>query len=216
LNSVTNVAISELFIVSGIVLLTIGRLWYLKTHPVQRDVREAQLPMSKRLHFADFFRRPRSDDIKQSFVVLPYGTLWFAINVPLMHIAGFQGRRWTYTLALIDMPFIWLSFSLGLLSGLLYMVLSTFMLVKGPWNVSILWLTILGVFSWIFLILAPAAKLPIGTPMRLGKRVQGLLFHQHNYVYYTLLGVFWLFVLWRTLLPWLFAGTWLGQLASFA
>ena len=40
------------------------------------------------------------------------------------------------------------------------------------------------------------------------------MFHQHNYVYYSLLGLSWLFVLWRTLLPWFLVGTWVGQLVS--
>lgn len=206
--------LTQLYILSGIALLTLVRLWVLRIRPIQRDVTIAQLPFSKRLHISDFFRRPRSPDIRVVFDVLPYGTLWFAINVPLMHIAGFDGRRWTYLLAVLDVAFVWLSFQLGFVGGLLYVVLSTFMLIKGPWNLSILWLTTLAIFSWIFLVLAPAAKLPIGTPVRLGRRVQGLLLHQHNYVYYSLLGVYWLFVAWRTLLPGLFAGT-LGYLVTF-
>lgn len=150
-----------------------------------------------------------------SFRTLPYGTLWFAINLPVMHLAGFQARRWTYFLSFIDVPFIWLSFSLGLLGGLLYVGISTFMLLQAPWNLSILWLTVLGIVFWVFLILAPIAKLPIGIPMRLGNRVKSLLFHQRNYVYYGLLGLLWLFVAWRTLLPSFLAATWLGQLVSF-
>jgi hypothetical protein len=207
--------ISQAMLLLGIALVTIVRLWYLRISPVQRDVRDAQLPFSKRLRFADFFRRPKSQEIRDSFQVLPYGVLWFAVNVPLMHVAGFDGKRWTYLIALIDAPFVWASFRLGYLGALLYIALSTFMLIKGPWNLSILWLIVLGVFSWVFLALAPVAKLPFGIPMRLGKRVQGLLFHQRNYVYYSLLGVMWAFVFWRSVLPWLFAGTWLGQIADF-
>jgi hypothetical protein len=197
-------------LIGGIGLLTAVRLAYLRISPVQRDVRDAQLPFSKRLHVADFFRRPESQEIRDSFLVLPYGALWFGINVPLMHLAGFEGRRWTYLIAVVDGVFAWISFKLGLIGGLLYIVLGTFMLIKGPWNVSILWLTVLGVFSPVFLVLAPVAKLPIGIPMRLGKRVQGLLFHQRNYIYYGMLGLMWLFILWRTVLHWLFAGTLLG------
>src|SRR4029077_18232296 len=130
--------------------------------------------------FADFFRKPESQDVRDIFRTLPYGTLWFAINLPLMHIVKFRERRWTYLLALIDAPITWLSFRLGLLSGVVYMMLSTFMLFQAPWNQSILWLIMLGVLSWVFLLLAPVAKLPVGIPMRLGKRVQGLLFHQRN------------------------------------
>jgi hypothetical protein len=206
--------LDPLVIIAGILFLTLGRLWYLKISPVLRDVVISQVPFSKRLRVGDFFRRPKSQDVRDSFRVLPYGILWFAINVPLMRVARFDGRGWTYVIAVIDAGFIWVSFSLGLLAGLAYAGLSTFMLFRAPWNVSILWLTILGIFSWIFLILAPVAKLPVGIPMRMGKRVQGLLFHQRNYIYYSLLGLMWLFVLWRTLLPWLFEGTLLGQIVS--
>ena len=112
------------------------------------------------------------------------------------------------------MLFIWVSFQLGLVAGTIYIVLGTFQLAKAPWNVCINWLTICGIFSWVFLILAPVAKLPIGIPMRQGKRVQGLLFHQHNYVYYSFLGVLWLFVFWRTIIPWFLTGTWLSQVVG--
>ncbi len=202
-------------LIGSTLLLTLGRLAYLRAMPIQRDVREAQLPLSKRLRMSDFFRKPRSQDIIDSFRTLPYGTLWFAINLPIMHLANFQGRRWTYLLALIDTPFILLSFRLGLLGALIYIGIGTFMLFQAPWNLSILWLTVLSVLSWVFLVLAPIAKLPVGIPMRLGSRVRGLLFHQRNYIYYSLLGVLWLFVFWRTLLPSLFAGTWLGSIVSF-
>ncbi len=211
----TSTIVSQVYLISGIVLLTIGRLLYLKVSPVQRDVREAQLPLSKRLRISDFFRRPKSQDVRDSFRTLPYGSLWFAINLPLMHLVRFHERRWTYLIAVIDIPFVWASFKLGLIGGLVYVGLSTFMLFQAPWNESILWLTILGAFSWVFLVLAPVAKLPVGIPMRLGKRVKGLLFHQRNYIYYGLLAILWLYVAWRTILPWLFTGTWLGQLASF-
>src|SRR5262249_12989047 len=201
-------------LILGITVLTVLRILFIRVSPVLRDVQVAQLPFSRRLRASDFFRRPRSQFVRDSFSVLPYGALWFLINLPLMHLTRFVERRWSYSLALIDMFFIWLSFQLGYSSGILYVVLGTFQLFKAPWNVCIDWLTISGVYSWVFLILAPIAKLPVGIPMRQAKRVQGLLFHQHNYVYYGLLGLLWLFVAWRTLFPWLFAGTWLGQLVS--
>jgi hypothetical protein len=207
--------LDQSLLIGSILLLTLGRLAYLGAMPIQRDVRQAQLPLSKRLRISDFFRKPRSQEVIDSFRTLPYGILWFAINLPIMHIASFQGRRWTYLLALIDTPFILLSFRLGLVGALIYIGIGTFMLFQAPWNLSILWLTVLAVLSWVFLLLAPIAKLPVGIPMRLGKRVQTLLFHQRNYVYYSLLGILWLFVAWRTLLPWFLATTLLGQIVTF-
>jgi len=204
----------ELYIVLGIIALTLLRFGYVRTHPVLRDVHVAQIPFSKRLTARDFFRRPITPEVRQSFDVLPYGTLWFAINLPLMHLTNFGEREWSYALAVLDIPFILLSFQLGLIAGLLYVALSTFQLFKAPWNMCINWLTICGVFSWVFLILSPITKLPVGVPVRQAKRVQGLLFHQHNYLYYSLLGILWLFVFWRTLLPGFLGGTWIGQLVS--
>jgi len=196
-------------------ILTLGRLLYLRAMPVQRDVRDAQIPFSRRLRLADFFRRPRSFEVRDSFWVLPYGTLWYAINLPLMHLTGFDGRKWTYSLAILDSLFVWISFRLGYLGALMYVGIGTFLLFKAPWNVSILWLTVCGILSWIFLVLAPVAKFPVGIPLRMRARVQGLLFHQRNYVYYALLGIIWLFVLWRSLLPWLLGETLIGQIVSF-
>jgi len=213
-NPGSRATIDPLLVVLGIVLLTLARLWYLRTSEVQRDVREAIIPLTSRLHFADFFRRPRSEDIRFVFWIVQYGILWYAINLPLMHLSGLNGRRWAYALALIDGVCVWLSFRLGLMGALLYIAINTVNVLKAPWNVSILWLTLLGVYSWVFLILAPIAKLPIGIPTRAWGHVRQVLFHQKNPYYYGLLGVFWLFVFWRTILPWLFAGTFLGQLAS--
>lgn len=201
-------------VILGALMLTVLRIVYIRMTPVLRDVHVAQIPFSKRLKAADFFRKPKSFEIRQSFDVLPYGTIWFAINLPLMHLTGFGERAWSYALAVLDIAFIWVSFQLGIIAGLLYIALSTFQLLKAPWNMCINWLTLCGVFSWVFLILSPIAKLPIGVPVRQAKRVQGLLFHQHNYIYYSLLGVLWLFVFWRTILPGLFASTWIGQLVS--
>jgi len=118
------------------------------------------------LKAADFFRRPRSKEVRGSFHVLPHGAIWFGINLPLMHLTGFGERKWSYSLTLLDTIFIWLSFQLGFAAGLLYMIVGTFRLFKAPWNVCINWLTICRIVSWIFLVLAPAANLPVGIPLR--------------------------------------------------
>jgi hypothetical protein len=207
--------IDQLFIIPTIAVLSIGRLWYLRAHSVQRDVRDAILPLSSRLHAADFFRRPRSEDVRFAFWIVQYGVIWYAINLPLMRLARFEGRKWTYALCLLDVIFVWFSFNLGLVGALIYITLNTINLFKAPWNVSIFWLIVLGVFSWVFLVLAPIAKLPIGIPTKVWGHVRQALFYQKNPYYYGLLGLFWIFVAWRTLVPWFLAGTWLGQIASF-
>lgn len=133
-----------------------------------------------------------------------------------MRAAKFDGRKWSYAMALLDIPFVWLSFRLGLVGVLVYAGINTFNLFKAPWNVSIVWLIICALFSWIFLILAPLAKLPLGIPTWVWGHVRQALLYQKNPYYYGLLGVLWLFVAWRTLLPGLFADTLLGQIASLA
>lgn len=205
---------NALIVATTVALLTLGRVWYLRTHPVQKDVQEAILPLSKRLHAGDFFRRPQTEEVRFAFWIVQYGTLWYAINLPLMHLAGFDGRRWTYLMSAIDIFFVWISFELGLLGAFLYIAINTFNLFKAPWNVSIVWLIVCAVFSWIFLLLAPLAKLPIGIPTRVWTHVRQALVYKKNPYYYGLLGVIWLFVAWRTLLPGLFGDTWLGSLAS--
>jgi hypothetical protein len=207
--------ISPLILAPLITALCLLRVAYIRTKPVQKDVRDAFVSCSRRLHLRDYFRPPISFEVKDAFWGMPYGVIWHAINVPLMHLAQFDGKRWVYIIGLIDGVFIWVSFLLGPIGGLLYIAISTFQLVRGPWNVSILWITVLGVFSWIFLLLAPIAKLPVGIPVPNPRRIGRLITHQHNSLYYGLLGVLWLFVLWRTLLPQLFASTIIGQVVTW-
>src|SRR5437867_13136325 len=102
-------------------ILPVGRLLYLRSRPVQRDVREAQIPYSRRLRPSAFFKRPRPSEARDSFWVLPYGTLWYAINLPLMHLTGFDGRKWTYSLAILDSFDVCISFSLAFSGPLMYL-----------------------------------------------------------------------------------------------
>ena len=202
------------FIIPGIALLILLRIVYLRRHSLHKDIRDAFIPASKHLRPADFFRRPRSEDVRFAFWIMPYGILWYAINLPLMRLANYNGKGWVYLITIVDSIFLYTSFQLGLTGALLYVAISTIQALKAPWNVSILWLTLLGIYSWIFLILAPLAKLPFGVPTKTWGHARISLFHQHNYYYYGLLAIFWIFIFWRTILPWLFAGTWLGQIVS--
>src|SRR5436309_15866791 len=105
---------------------------YLRSRPVHKDVREAQIPYSILLRPSDFFKRPRSSEARDSFCVLPYGTLWYAINLPLMHLTGIDGRKWTYSLATLDNLFVRISFRLGFSAALMYLGIGTFLLFKAP------------------------------------------------------------------------------------
>lgn len=124
----------------------------------------------------------------------PYGIVWYGMNVPIGKLVGYDGRKWMVALALIDGAFLWLSQTIGILGFAAYLFIGTFQLFRAPWNVSIDWLILLGPFSWLFLILAPIAKLPFGLPAHtFGDTGRGL-FYQHNYIYYGLLGTLWLIV----------------------
>ncbi len=213
--SVMRMVIYQLFILAGIAILTSARLWYLKTHPIKKDVTHAIIPLLRHLHAADFFRSPRSAEVRSAFWEVHYGALWYYINLPLIHLTSFDARSYNYLLALLDVPFIWISFQFHLVGGLLYMAVGTFFLFRAPWNMSIMWLIICSIFSWVFLILAPVAKLPILTPTNVWGHVRIAMTYYHNPYYYGLLGILWLFVGWRVLLPTLFSGIWIGQIATF-
>jgi len=124
----------------------------------------------------------------------PYGILWYGVNVPIAKVVRYNGRSWMISLALIDSIFLWFSQTLGILGFATYVFIGTFQLIRAPWNVSIDWIILLGPISWLFLALAPVAKLPVGLPFHaFGDTGRGV-FYQHNYIYYGLLGTLWLIV----------------------
>jgi hypothetical protein len=97
-------------------------------------------------------------------------------------------------LALIDSFFLWYSQYLGLTVFVAYVLIGTFQLLRAPWNASINWLIILAPISWIFLLLAPIAKFPVGLPVQVWRYTGRAVGHQHNYIYFGLLGTLWLIV----------------------
>jgi hypothetical protein len=128
------------------------------------------------------------------FSYVPYGLLWYAINVPIIRAARYNGRIWIAALAIIDAFFLWYSNVLGFDLFLAYALIGTFQLLRAPWNVSVNWLIILAPISWIFLILAPIAKFPVGLPLQVWGYTERAIGHQHNYIYFGLLGSLWLIV----------------------
>jgi hypothetical protein len=67
-------------------------------------------------------------------------------------------------------------------------------LLRAPWNASINWLIILAPTGWIFLLLAPIAKFPVGLPLQVWRYTGRAVGHQHNYIYFGLLGTLWLII----------------------
>ena len=133
-------------IVTAIAALTVLRVAWIMRHSVPRDVPAAIMP-----GLAKAYKVIKRD---RNHWYVPYGAIWYAMNFPLGRIVKFDGRLWMISLALIDGIFIWISQKLGLYGVLAYVLIGTFKLFRAPWNVSILWLIILGLFQWWFLILA--------------------------------------------------------------
>lgn len=174
-------------IVGAIFALTVFRLGWILKRPVPKDIPFYILPGLSNLR--KLFR------YDPGFSYVPYGLIWYALNVPIVRALRYNGRLWMAVLALIDVAFLWYSSQvLGLTVFIAYILIGTFQLLRAPWNASINWLIVLAPISWIFLILAPIAKLPVGLPVQVWGYTERAIGHQHNYIYYGLLGTLWLIV----------------------
>jgi hypothetical protein len=174
-------------ILSTIAVLTLFRLVWIFKRPVHKDITFYILPGLSNLR-----KIVRYDP---GFSYVPYGLIWYAINVPIVRAVRYSGRLWIAVLALIDTVFLWYSGqALGLTVFLAYVLIGTFQLLRAPWNASINWLIILAPISWMFLLLAPIAKFPVGLPLRVWTYTERAIGHQHNYIYFGLLGTLWLIV----------------------
>jgi hypothetical protein len=174
-------------IIGAIIALTGFRLVWIVKRPVHKDISFYILPGLSNL------RKIIRYDPEFSYV--PYGLIWYAINVPIVRLGRYDGRFWMAALALIDGFFLGYSFQyLGLAVFLAYVLIGTFQLLRAPWNACINWLIILAPTSWIFLLLAPIAKFPVGLPVQVWRYTGRAVGHQHNYIYFGLLGTLWLIV----------------------
>jgi|GEM_PF-3542974 len=173
--------------IAAIILLTIFRFVWIAKRPVHKDITFYILPGLSNLR-----KIVRYDP---SFSYVPYGLIWYVINVPIVRAARYSGRLWIAVLALIDVVFLWyVSEFLGLTVFFAYVVIGTFQLLRAPWNASINWLIVLAPISWIFLVLAPIAKFPVGLPVQVWRYTERAVGHQHNYIYFGLLGTLWIIV----------------------
>jgi hypothetical protein len=166
--------------------LTILRIVWILRRPVHKDITFYILPGLSNL------RKILKYDPGFSYV--PYGILWYAINVPIVRAVKYSGRLWIAILAAIDAFFLWYSQVLGLTVFTAFVLIGTFQLLRAPWNASINWLIILAPVSWVFLLLAPIAKFPVGLPLKVWTYTERAIGHQHNYIYFGLLGTLWLIV----------------------
>jgi len=173
-------------IIVTIFAVTLFRVAWIVRRPVHKDITFYILPglsnLRKIVRYAP------------DFSYVPYGLIWYAINVPIVRLGRYNGRFWMGALALIDSFFLWYSQYLGLTVFVAYVLIGTFQLLRAPWNASINWLIILAPISWIFLLLAPIAKFPVGLPVQVWRYTGRAVGHQHNYIYFGLLGTLWLIV----------------------
>jgi hypothetical protein len=174
-------------VIVAIAAVTIVRLVWILKRPVHKDITFYILPGLSNLR--------KIIKYAPDFSYVPYGLIWYAINVPIVRLGRYSGRFWMGALALIDGLFLGYSFQfLGLTVFFAYVLLGTFQLLRAPWNASINWLIILAPTSWIFLVLAAIAKFPIGLPIQVWRYTGRAVGHQHNYIYFGLLGTLWVIV----------------------
>jgi hypothetical protein len=174
-------------VIVAIAAVTVVRLVWILRRPVHKDITFYILPGLSNLR--------KIIKYAPDFSYVPYGLIWYAINVPIVRLGRYSGRFWMGALALIDGLFLGYSFQfLGLTVFFAYVLLGTFQLLRAPWNASINWLIILAPTSWIFLVLAAIAKFPIGLPIQVWRYTGRAVGHQHNYIYFGLLGTLWVIV----------------------
>ncbi len=180
-------------VIAGIIVLTIIRIAWISRRPLPPDVPRAIMP-----GLANLGKFLRGD---KSAPYAPYGLIWHGMNLPLAKPFNYNGRTWMLLLAVIDAAFVWLSLRMGLYGGFAYAVIGTFQLFRAPWNASVNWLIILGLYSPWFLIIAPVAKLPLGLPVRIFGHTRVAFVYRHNFVYYGLLGTLWVLVFFSLFIP---------------
>ena len=174
-------------IVSAIVALTAFRLVWILKRPIPKDI-----PFYILTGLSNLRKLVRYDP---GFSYVPYGLIWYAINVPIVRAVRYNGRLWIVVLALTDVAFLWYcSQVLGLVTFIAYVLIGTFQLFRAPWNASINWLIVMAPISWVFMALAPIAKLPVGLPVQVWGYTERAIGHQHNYIYFGLLGTLWFIV----------------------
>ena len=135
---------------------------------------------------------------KQEYWQAPYGAIWYAVNKPIGTISLGSAEMymfWTgwFTSALL----VFLSQFQSILFLLVFSGIAMFHLVKAPWNVSILWLCLLGLIHPFLLIVPILAKFPVGNPAPFRKTWNHALHaipYKMSPVYYLSMGIVWLSV----------------------
>lgn len=135
---------------------------------------------------------------KQEYWQSPYGIIWYAVNKPIGTISLGSAEMymfWTgwFTSALL----VFLSQFQSILFLLVFSGIAMFHLVKAPWNVSILWLCLLGLIHPVLLAVPVLAKFPVGNPApwrETWNHALRAIPYKMSPLYYLTIGIVWLSV----------------------
>jgi len=132
---------------------------------------------------------------RQEFWQAPYGLIWYLINKPIGTFSFGSSEMYMlwngwFTSAIL----VYLSQSQSILFLLAFSGITMFHLVKATWNVSILWLCLLGLIHPYLLIIPILAKFPVGNPAPF-RRTWNHVFHaipyKHSWFYYLTIAIVW-------------------------
>lgn len=132
----------------------------------------------------------------QRYDYAPYGLVWYLVSKPFGFFS-MNGFDYIALTGIVNGTILGLLgvFNLPPWFILLYLLISMFNLVKAPWNLPVLWLSLLGFFSPWLLIVPVLAKFPVGNPRAKAWQVRQALTWQKNPVYYGTLIIVWIAVL---------------------
>lgn len=135
---------------------------------------------------------------RQEYHHAPYGILWYLVNKPIGILA--RGKPVNYMLwtQVFTLPIlVYLGQTQSFFFQAIFASVYVFHLFKATWNVSILWLCLLGLIHPILLIVPILAKFPIGNPASF-RKTWGFIFHMMTYkkspFYYFTMGIVWIAV----------------------
>ncbi len=130
----------------------------------------------------------------------PYGVIWYILNIPLtwFQISGINPEQsWLLWLSAIDSVVI-LIMRRGRFYTIFYIAVSLLTFRQAPYNMTILWITLAGIYWPPSLIIAPLAKFPIGAPSDVWQYIfSNSMQSETNWRYYALMIILWVVVLYK-------------------
>jgi hypothetical protein len=116
----------------------------------------------------------------------PYGLLWHIVSVPALLLGSSQQSFITY-ISIIDSVFMRVIGKRRLIIP--YSVCSVWIWLQAPYDIPILWLTLLGLVSWPLAFFGPIGKLPFLAPASTWSFVLSHHYLASDLQYYALMGI---------------------------